>query len=299
MAELRNRRPFQQRFLDGYDRSQLRQEVEKVKPKRFSKLRHKYATWALGASLALGGMGVPMKMLHDSHASKSGQNDAQTTAAGNVPDQIQNDLQDAQSIAKQVAGGVQAAASGVESVTTSPLATVAEAPQKIVSAAGAVTDAVKDTVKEHFFRTEVPFGQLIYSEAKKNGLSPELVAAVAHTESKVQPAARSGAGAIGLMQLVPRTGRWMGAQDLTNPAQNVMAGAKYLKYLTDRFGGDEQKAIAAYNAGEGNVRRFNGVPPFRETRAYVQRVRNFQRDLGDRIDGRAVDAAASQVAALH
>src|SRR6266481_4638792 len=103
MAELRNRRPFQQRFLDGYDRSQLRQEVEKVKPKRFSKLRHKYATWALGASLALGGMGVPMKMLHDSHASKSGQNDTQTTAAGNVPDQIKNDLKDAQSIAKQVA----------------------------------------------------------------------------------------------------------------------------------------------------------------------------------------------------
>ena len=114
-------------------------------------------------------------------------------------------------------------------------------------------------------------------------MPPELVAAVVNTESKFVPTARSGAGAVGLMQLVPRTGRWLGARDLTNPSQNIMAGAKYLKYLTDRFNGDQQKAIAAYNAGEGNVRRFGGVPPFRETRNYVQRVRSFQHDLGDRL----------------
>ena len=69
--------------------------------------------------------------------------------------------------------------------------------------------------------------------------------------------------------------------------QNVTAGAKYLRYLTDRFNGDQQKVIAAYNAGEGNVRRFGGVPPFRETRNYVARVRNFQQDLGDQLRGHA------------
>src|SRR5436309_1074682 len=147
-------------------------------------------------------------------------------------------------------------------------------------------------VKQNFFKTEVPFGSIIYSEAKKNNLPPELVAAVAHTESKFVPTARSGAGAVGLMQLVPRTGRWLGATDLTNPSQNIMAGAKYLKYLTEQFHGDQQKAIAAYNAGEGAVRRFGGIPPYRETRNYVQKVRGFQQDFGDRVQSHAADLQA-------
>src|SRR5439155_21437926 len=95
--------------------------------------------------------------------------------------------------------------------------------------------------------------------------------------------------AVGLMQPVRRTGRWMGASDLTNPGQNNSAGTKYRTYLSGRFNGDTQKAIAAYNAGEGNVRRFGGVPAFRETRNYVSRVRNFQRDIGDRLSAHAVD----------
>jgi len=294
MPEIKTSRPFQQRFLDGYDRSQLREEVQKVKPKgRLKGFRKKGATWALGASLALGGLGVPMKMLHGSDGKASAGN--ASAAAGQVADQnlsqeIVPDLQAAQSIAKQVAGGVEAvgqgvqqAAQGVVEVAKAPLSTVAEAPQKV----GALTD----NVKEHFFQTQVPFGSIIYQEAKKNNLPPELVAAVVHTESKFKPTARSGAGAVGLMQLVPRTGRWMGAKDLTNPSQNIQAGTKYLKYLSDRFNGDTQKAIAAYNAGEGNVRRFGGVPPFRETRNYVSRVRSFQRDIGDRLEAHAADTA--------
>ena len=96
------------------------------------------------------------------------------------------------------------------------------------------------------------------------------------------------------MQLVPSTGRWLGADNLNDPAQNIQAGAKYLRYLTDRFAGDQQKAIAAYNAGEGNVRRFNGIPPFKETRNYVERVRTFQQDLGARADGQGDLAGATQ-----
>jgi soluble lytic murein transglycosylase-like protein len=165
-----------------------------------------------------------------------------------------------------------------KTVTTAP-AQVAQAPQKIVAAA--------DQVKQQYFQKQVPFGGIIYSEAKKNDLAPELVAAVVHTESKFVPTARSNRGAVGLMQLVPKTGRWLGARNLSDPAQNIQAGAKYLRYLTDRFDGDQQKAIAAYNAGEGNVRRFGGVPPFKETRNYVQRVRSFQQDLGAQIDGAA------------
>jgi soluble lytic murein transglycosylase-like protein len=219
---------------------------------------------------------------------------ADRAAAPNLATEIAPDLQAAQSIAKQVAGGVtagveavgqgvQAAASGVTDVAKAPLSEVTAAPAKL----GKVTDSVK----EHFFKTQVPFGSIIYQEAKKNNLPPELVAAVVHTESKFKPTARSGSGAVGLMQLVPRTGRWMGAKDLTNPTQNITAGTKYLRYLSDRFNGDTQKAIAAYNAGEGNVRRFGGVPPFRETRNYISRVRNFQRDIGDRLEGHAMDTA--------
>ncbi len=293
MAELKTSRPFQERFLNGYDRSELRQEVQKAKPKRLQGLKKKYATWALGASLAFGGIGAPLKILHDSHNSTvpaGGQRAPSPSNSLAADTGIAGDLQQAKSIAQQVAGGVQAAAQGVEAATSSPLSTVAEAPQKI---AEAVVDAPQelaaatDGVKEQYFKTQVPFGSIIFSEATKQNVAPELVAAVMHTESKFMPTARSSRGAMGLMQLVPATGKWMGATNLMNPAQNISAGTKYLRYLSDRFNGDEQKMIAAYNAGEGNVRRFNGVPPFRETRQYVTRVRSFQSDLQDQMRGAA------------
>jgi len=298
MPEIKTSRPYEERFLDGFDRSELRQEVQAIKPKRFRGLRKKSATWALGASLALGGLGVPMKMIHDSgHAGSKATRGAaaRDRAPGDslTPDVSQgavqgiaSDLKAAQNIAAQVAGGVQAVTGGVQEAAKAPLQVVAQTPQKIANAA--------ESVKEHFFKTQIPFGSIIYNEAKKNDLPPELVAAVAHTESKFKPTARSQRGAVGLMQLVPRTGRWMGANNLADPAQNIMAGAKYLRYLTDRFDGDQQKVIAAYNAGEGNVRRFRGVPPFRETRSYVVKVKSFQNDLGDRIDSHAADMAELQ-----
>ena len=294
MAEPKTTRPFQQRFLDGYDRSQLRQEVQKVKPSRFAGLKKKYATWALGASLAFGGIGVPMKMVHDAQP-RTAETGGQRADAATDPTAIQGDLATAKSIAAQVAGGVQAVANGVTGAAQSPLSTVAQAPQQIAQAVASAPRAVASTaesVKEHFFKTQVPFGSIIYEEAKKNDISPELVAAVVHTESKFVPTARSHAGAVGLMQLVPKTGRWMGARDLTNPAQNIAAGTKYLRYLSDRFGGDQQKVIAAFNAGEGNVRRFGGVPPFRETRNYITRVNSFQSDISDQVTNHTLVAEA-------
>jgi len=283
--ELKTKRPYQERFLDNFDRAELRREVQAVKPRRG--FRTKYATWALGASLALGGMGVPLKMVQQSAPGSAGRNAGQMTSAAASSDALDRalagDLRAAESIASQVAGGVEAVAKGVESASTSPLKAMAEAPKQLTM--------ISEKVREEFFHKEVPFGSIIYKEAKKNNVRPELVAAVVQAESKFKPTARSGAGAVGLMQLVPRTGRWMGARDLTNPAQNVAAGAKYLKYLDDRFDGNETKIIAAYNAGEGNVKRFGGVPPFRETRKYVAKVRDFQQDYQNRVESRVADAA--------
>lgn len=128
-----------------------------------------------------------------------------------------------------------------------------------------------DRVKEQFFQTHVPYGSIIYREAVRNGLSPELVAAVIEAESDFRPRLVSNKNALGLMQIVPETGRLMGADDLFNPTENIAAGTKYLRYLLDRFP-DQRLALAAYNAGEGNVEKFGGIPPFPETINYLQRV---------------------------
>lgn len=276
MPELNTKRPYRERFLDNFDRGQLRRHVEAVPKRRMSGMRKKYAGWALGATLALGGIGTPLKMVQNFGTGGTGSRPA--AASSDLDRQLAGDLSAAQSIASQVA-------SGVEAATTSPLQTVAEAPKKLT--------IVTEKFREDFFKREVPFGSLIYKEAKKNDLRPELVAAVVQAESRFKPTARSGAGAVGLMQLVPKTGRWMGARDLTNPTQNVAAGAKYLKYLHERFDGNETKVIAAYNAGEGNVKRFNGVPPFKETRNYVQKVQNFEQEYHSRVKNRVADASTS------
>lgn len=288
MSDFKTRRPYQERFLDNFDRSQLRREVQAVKPKqKFAGLKKKYATWALGASLALGGIGAPLKMVQQGNGSNGTAQGGPQAISGKAPAldrAIAGDINAARSIAEQVAGGVSAVTKGVEAATTSPLSKVAEAPTKLTM--------VTEQVREDFFKKEVPFGSIIYKEAKKNGVRPELVAAVVEAESRFKPTARSGAGAVGLMQLVPRTGRWMGAKDLTNPQQNVAAGAKYLKYLSERFDGNETKIIAAYNAGEGNVKRFGGVPPFKETRKYVVKVRNYEQEYKNRVENRIADVSA-------
>ena len=291
MGELKTSRPFQERFLNGFDRSELRAEVQAVRPKqRFANLKKKGVSWALGASLALGGIGLPMKMMQSEQSGRGGAPGGQTAstpAPSGLNTEIARDLKTAQSIAQQVAGGVEAAVGGVGTAVAAPVKAAAEAPERL--------KVVTEQVRENFFKSEVPFGSIIYKEAKKNGVRPELVAAVVQAESRFKPTARSGAGAVGLMQLVPRTGKWMGARNLTDPAQNIAAGTKYLKYLNERFDGNETKVIAAYNAGEGNVRRFGGVPPFRETRSYVVKVRNYEKEFGERVEGRIAETQIASV----
>jgi soluble lytic murein transglycosylase-like protein len=128
-----------------------------------------------------------------------------------------------------------------------------------------------EVFKESYFSSHVPFGAIIYREARRNNLPPELVAAMVHTESDFRPRLVSHKSAQGLMQIIPSTAALLGIDDPFDPEKNIAAGTKYYRYLLDRFD-DEAVALAAYNAGEGNVARFGGIPPFEETRNYISRV---------------------------
>ena len=120
-----------------------------------------------------------------------------------------------------------------------------------------------------------PYGKIIYDVAIRHSINPHLVAALIHVESSFNPRAVSRKGACGLMQLLPETARRFGLtkkKDLYDPKKNLEAGVRYLKWLANRFGGDTQKILAAYNAGEGAVQRFGGIPPYQETQSYVQKI---------------------------
>lgn len=116
----------------------------------------------------------------------------------------------------------------------------------------------------------------IFELAVKHNVSASLVKAVVAKESCFNPAARSHVGAIGLMQLMPKTAQWLKVSKPENVHQNLNAGVRYLAQLRKRFGSNEL-ALAAYNAGPGNVERYNGIPPFAETENYVQDVMYFYR----------------------
>lgn len=121
---------------------------------------------------------------------------------------------------------------------------------------------------------EVPFGELIYQSAQRHGVHPELVAAVVRAESAFRPSVVSHAGAQGLMQLMPATAERFGLRggQVFEPERNIDAGTRYLAWLLERFDGDLALALAGYNAGEGTVDRYEGVPPYRETRGYIQKI---------------------------
>jgi hypothetical protein len=127
--------------------------------------------------------------------------------------------------------------------------------------------------------------QLVREAADRHRVDPALVRAVIETESNWNPGAYSRKGAIGLMQLIPTTAQRFGANDAFNPKQNVDAGVRYLKTLLERYNGNLDLALAAYNAGEGAVDRAHGIPAFRETRNYVQKVQNaYYRPGSGRLD---------------
>lgn len=113
---------------------------------------------------------------------------------------------------------------------------------------------------------------LAVAAARRHGLDPDLVLAVVAVESGFRKDAVSPKGARGLMQLMPGTAESLGVRDAFDPEENLDGGSRYLRWLVGLYGGDLEKALAAYNAGPGAVKRHNGVPPYRETRGYVRKV---------------------------
>ncbi len=128
------------------------------------------------------------------------------------------------------------------------------------------------------FRLGANFDQydpLIRKTSERYGVDHALVKAVIKTESNFDPLAISRAGAKGLMQLMPGTAKALGVSDSFRPAENIEGGVRHLRYLIDLFNGNLQLVLAAYNAGEDAVFRYDGIPPYQETRIYVQRVLDY------------------------
>jgi hypothetical protein len=122
--------------------------------------------------------------------------------------------------------------------------------------------------------TAARYADVIEQHASRHHVRPELVRAVIQVESGFNPYARSHKGAMGLMQLMPQTAADYGVVDAYNPTENIRAGVAYLRALLDRYSGNEELALAAYNAGPGAVERYGQqVPPYRETRDYVRKIK--------------------------
>ncbi len=124
--------------------------------------------------------------------------------------------------------------------------------------------------------TPVPSGlnELVESIAARHDVSPQLIHAVIKAESNYNPSAISPKGALGLMQLMPSTARRFSVSHVFDPVENIEGGARYLKYLLELYRGDYPLALAAYNAGEAAVAKYNGIPPFPETQNYVVQVQH-------------------------
>jgi hypothetical protein len=127
------------------------------------------------------------------------------------------------------------------------------------------------TTTEGLSRNAALFEELVQEHSQRQSLRPELVRAVIQVESGFDPRATSPKGAMGLMQLMPDTARALGVINAYNPEENIRGGTVYLRQLLNKFG-SEQLALAAYNAGPGAVDRYDGVPPYRETKDYVRKV---------------------------
>lgn len=146
-------------------------------------------------------------------------------------------------------------------------------PPKSLPAAPAID--LRWIAEEH--PPKAPYGELFLEAGQRFQLNPHLLSAMARAESAYDPQALSHKGARGLLQLMPATAERFGVlrNELYDPRRNVEAAARYLDFLIREFNGDLELVLAAYNAGEGNVRKYAGVPPFRETRDYIRRIYRF------------------------
>jgi soluble lytic murein transglycosylase-like protein len=167
----------------------------------------------------------------------------------------------------------------------------AKADPAVATPASRATPATSSPASTGRPTTAEELDLIVQKTAEKHRVDPRLVRAVIATESNWNVAAVSQKGAQGLMQLIPETAQQLGVYDAFDPAQNVDGGVRYLSMMLDRYNGDVHKALAAYNAGPGAVDRSGGVPRFRETRNYVQKVTSAYLG-GTGLQPRAISAAA-------
>jgi len=150
-------------------------------------------------------------------------------------------------------------------------ATVAKTPPRIKSPEGFVST----TENYRALPATIAYNEAIAEAAALYELDPNLIRAIIGAESAFNPFAVSRAGALGLMQLMPAVAKELNVLDPFDPRQNIFGGARYLRQLLDLNNGNIDLAVASYNAGPGAVDRYNGIPPYRETRAYVKKVNLF------------------------
>lgn len=174
-----------------------------------------------------------------------------------------------------------------------PPAIVAEV-KKIVEEEGGIFPKRSwryDARRGPIFRSK--YDSVIVDAAKKFDVDAALISAVIKAESDFNPREYSNKGAQGLMQLMPGTAVRFGVTNAWDPAANIYGGVRYLRWLLETFDGNADYAVAAYNAGEGNVWKYNGVPPFRETMAYVRRIAKHIREKAETREQTAEMASAS------
>ena len=168
----------------------------------------------------------------------------------------------------------------VRTVVVTPKVVAERAVPETVVAPRPAGEPASDAAATPATSADTGIDQLVQNAAAQHQLPAELIHSVMKVESNFNPYAISPKGALGLMQLIPETARRFGVSNVFNPAENIQGGAKYLKYLMDLYNGDFALTLAAYNAGEAAVAKYGGIPPYAETRSYVQQVyREFQKSV--------------------
>jgi soluble lytic murein transglycosylase len=155
---------------------------------------------------------------------------------------------------------------------------------------------IKPSPRYHRAVSDMELEQAVARAARQHGISPALLLAVMKAESDFNPMVISRAGAVGLMQLIPETAIRHGVRNLYDTEDNIVGGAKHLRYLLDRFHGKLRLALAAYNAGERKVDRYGKIPPYKETQLYVKKVMGYYREYkkGSWVIPVAITASATE-----